>query len=58
MVGCMKAFYNKYFPANVIVARKVEMSKFSQNKKESLPQAWGRFSNMKRKCPSHGFADH
>lgn len=58
MVGCMKAFWNKYVPASVIMARKVEISKFAQNKKESLPQAWGRFSKIKRKCPGHGFSDH
>ena len=54
----MKAFWNKYVPVSVIFARKAEMSRFAQNKKENLPQAWGRFSNMKRKCPGHGFSDH
>ena len=37
MDGCMKAFWNKYFPVSVMFARKAEMSKFAQNKKVSLP---------------------
>ena len=34
------------------------MSAFAQNEKESLPQAWGRFCALKRRCPAHGFKEN
>ena len=34
------------------------MSAFAQNEKESLPQAWGRFCALKRRCPAHGFREN
>jgi hypothetical protein len=55
---CLQVFYNKYFPADKIHGLTVEISNFSQKEKEDLPQAWGRYSKMVRKCPTHGFKDH
>ena len=52
---CLQVFYNKYFPADKIHGLTVEISNFSQKEKEDLPQAWGRYSKMVRKCPTHGF---
>ena len=52
---CMRLFFNKYFPAERVHALTVEISNFKQDKKESLPQAWGRFGKMCKKCPMHGF---
>ena len=50
---CLQLFYNKYFPADKIHGLTIEISKFSQKEKEDLPQAWGRYSKMVRKCPTH-----
>ena len=52
---CLQVFYNKYFPADKIHGLTIEISNFSQKEKEDLPQAWGRYSKMVRKCPTHGF---
>jgi hypothetical protein len=38
---CLLLFYEKYFPANKIFAKIVEINNFSQKEKESLPQSWG-----------------
>ena len=53
----MQLFYNKCFPAEKVHAMKINISKFTQGKRESIPQAWGRFSRMTRKCPAHGMHD-
>ena len=51
-------FFNKYFPANKIHALTLEISNFSQKEKEDLPQAWGRYNKMVKKCPTHGFKNN
>jgi hypothetical protein len=37
---------------------KTEICKFAQGKKETIPQAWERFSRMIRECPAHGMHDN
>jgi hypothetical protein len=56
--ACVHLFYNKYFPADKVHAMKTDICKFAQGKKETIPQAWGRFSKMTRKCPAHGLHDN
>jgi hypothetical protein len=46
------------FPVATIHAMKIDICKFTQRKEESIPQAWGRFSHMTRKCPVHGLKDN
>ena len=52
---CLQLFHNKYFAANKIHGLTIGIRNFSQKEKEDLSQAWGRFSKMVRKCPTHGF---
>jgi hypothetical protein len=35
-----------------------EITKFAQGKEEGIPQAWGRYSALERKCSSHGFKEN
>lgn len=55
---CLQVFYNKYYPASKIQALKNEISNFSQKETEDLPQAWGRFDRLCRKCPTNGFKEN
>jgi hypothetical protein len=51
--ACIYSFCNKYFPASKIHALVEEIIHFAQGKEEGIPQAWGRFSALGRKCPAH-----
>jgi hypothetical protein len=35
-----------------------EIIHFAQGKEEGIPQAWGRFSALEKKCPAHGLKDN
>ena len=39
--SCVQLFYNRYFPAEEVHAMKINISKFAQGKRETIPQAWG-----------------
>jgi hypothetical protein len=56
--SCVQLFYGNYFPHSKIHAMKVDICKFAQRKKETIPQAWGRFSKMTRNCNVHGLKDN
>jgi hypothetical protein len=56
--SCLRSFFHKYLPDSRIHAMKIEISKISQNKGESIPQARGRFNTIKKRCPAHGFEQH
>ena len=53
--SCLRSFFHKYLFDSRIHSMKIEISNFSQNKEESIPQAWGRFNAIKKRCPAHGF---
>lgn len=36
----------------------IQISNFAQSEKESLPQAWGIFCSLKRRCLAHGFKEN
>jgi hypothetical protein len=40
--ACVHLFYNKYFPVDEVHAMKINLCNFAQNKRETIPQAWGR----------------
>ena len=56
--ACFYLFFNKFFPAHRTHILRTQMSDFAQDKSESLPQAWGRFCALKRRCPAHGFKEN
>ena len=56
--ACLYSFFHKYLSDSKIHAMKIEISNFAQNKEESIPQAWGRFCAIKKRCPAHGFKDN
>jgi hypothetical protein len=56
--ACVHLFYRKYFTNDKIHAIKIDICKFSQGKKETIPQAWGMFSKMTRNCHVHGMQDN
>jgi hypothetical protein len=56
--ACIYLFYNRYFPSSKIHAMIAEISNFAQSKEESIPQAWGRYCALERRCPAHGFKDN
>jgi len=45
----------KYFPPAKINKLKHEISTFQQAESENFHEAWERFKELLRKCPSHGF---
>jgi hypothetical protein len=53
--ACLPQFFDKYFPASKIHALTLDISNFSQNEREDLPQVWGRYRELVRKCHTHGF---
>jgi hypothetical protein len=52
---CLCQFFDKYLPASKVHALTLDISNFSQKGGEDLPQAWGRYHDMTRNYPSHGF---
>ncbi|XP_052172112.1 uncharacterized protein LOC127788032 [Diospyros lotus] len=48
-------FTLKYFPLAKIKRLKIEISTFQQAESENFHEAWERFEELLRKCPSHGF---
>jgi hypothetical protein len=52
---CLCQFFDKYLPASKVHALTLNISNFSQKEGEDLPQAWGRYHDMTRNCPAHGF---
>jgi hypothetical protein len=52
---CLHQFFDKYLPASKVHALTLDISNFSQKEGEDLPQAWGRYHDMTRNCPAHGF---
>jgi hypothetical protein len=46
------------FPLSKIHAMKVDICKFAQRKKETMPQAWGRFNDLTINCPVHGLKNN
>jgi hypothetical protein len=56
--ACIYSFCNKYFPDSKIHALVEEIIHFAQGKEENIPHAWGRFSDLERKCPAHGLKDN
>jgi hypothetical protein len=53
--ACLPQFFDKYFHASKIHALTLDISNFSQNERVDLPQVWGRYRELVRKCPTHGF---
>jgi hypothetical protein len=56
--SCAQLFYNKYISTDKMHVMKIALCNFGQNRKESIPQAWGRFTQMTRKCHVHGMQDN
>jgi hypothetical protein len=56
--ACTYLFYNKYFPASKIHAMIAEIRNFGQSKEKGIPQAWGRYCALERRCPAHDFEDN
>ncbi|XP_052179914.1 uncharacterized protein LOC127793168 [Diospyros lotus] len=48
-------FMLKYFPSAEISRLKHEISTFQQAESKNFHEAWERFKELLRKCPSHGF---
>jgi hypothetical protein len=55
---CIYLFYNKNFHSSKIHVMITEISNFVQSKEESIPQAWGRYFPLERRCHTHGFKDN
>ncbi|XP_052197380.1 uncharacterized protein LOC127804545 [Diospyros lotus] len=51
----VQKFTLKYFPPAKITKLKHEISTFQQAESENFHEAWERFKELLRKCPSHGF---
>jgi hypothetical protein len=56
--ACICLFCNYYFPISKIHAMVEEITNFAQDKEEDIPQAWGRYSALGRKCPAHGLKEN
>nr|GEW51001.1 reverse transcriptase domain-containing protein [Tanacetum cinerariifolium] len=50
-------FVNHFFPPSKTTHLKNEISRFTQRFEETFGEAWGRFKEMLRACPHHGFTD-
>ena len=46
-------FFNKYFPPTKALRIRSEINSFFQRDDESLFEAWERFKDLQRQCPSH-----
>nr|GFB50060.1 reverse transcriptase domain-containing protein [Tanacetum cinerariifolium] len=49
-------FVNQFFPPSKTTHLKNEISRFTQRFEETFGEAWGRFKEMIRACPHHGFS--
>jgi len=50
-------FVNKFFPPGRMSKLRHEILSFSQQSGESIFEAWERFNELVRQCPTHGIAD-
>ncbi|XP_073273288.1 uncharacterized protein [Primulina huaijiensis] len=54
--GLVEMFMNQYFPPTKLAQLRMDISSFRQKDGETLHTAWGRFREMLRRCPQHGFS--
>ncbi|GKF56654.1 reverse transcriptase domain-containing protein, partial [Tanacetum coccineum] len=50
-------FINKFFPPSKITNLQNEITRFQQSFDETFYEAWGRFNDLLRACPNHGFSE-
>ncbi|GJX39478.1 reverse transcriptase domain-containing protein [Tanacetum coccineum] len=50
-------FINEFFPPSRTTNLRNEISNFQQHFDESLHEAWGRYKDLLRACPHHGFTE-
>nr|GEW09291.1 reverse transcriptase domain-containing protein [Tanacetum cinerariifolium] len=50
-------FVNQFFPPSKTTHLKNEISRFTQRFEETFGEAWGRFKEILRVCPHHGFTE-
>nr|GEV37431.1 reverse transcriptase domain-containing protein [Tanacetum cinerariifolium] len=48
-------FINQFFPPSKTTNLRNEITRFQQRFNESFYEAWGRFNDLLRACPHHGF---
>nr|GEV28781.1 reverse transcriptase domain-containing protein [Tanacetum cinerariifolium] len=50
-------FSSKFFPSSKTTSLRNEITNFQQRFDESFSEAWGRFKDLLRACPHHGFLE-
>nr|GEU43729.1 reverse transcriptase domain-containing protein [Tanacetum cinerariifolium] len=50
-------FINQFFPPSKMTNLRNEIIRFQQRFDESFSEAWGRFNDLLRACPHHGFSE-